>query len=97
MIDLKCGDCLELMKEIPDNSIDLVVTDPPYLISYKTNYRKNKKHDFCTEIVGDNNPNLIKDYIKECYRILKENTAMYIFCSSKTIDFFKQTIEINRI
>ena len=30
MIDLKCGDCLEIMKNIPDNSIDLVVTSPPY-------------------------------------------------------------------
>ena len=25
-----CGDCLEVMKNIPDNSIDLVLTDPPY-------------------------------------------------------------------
>ena len=25
-----CGDCLELMREIPDNSIDCVITDPPY-------------------------------------------------------------------
>lgn len=30
MIDLKQGDCLELMKDIPDGSIDLVLTDPPY-------------------------------------------------------------------
>ena len=30
MIDLKCGDCLELMKDISDNSIDLLITDPPY-------------------------------------------------------------------
>lgn len=30
MIELKNGDCLELMKQIPDGSIDLVVTDPPY-------------------------------------------------------------------
>ncbi len=29
---LKQGDCLELLKKIKDNSIDLVVTDPPYLI-----------------------------------------------------------------
>lgn len=27
---IKLGDCLELLKEIPDNSIDLIVTDPPY-------------------------------------------------------------------
>lgn len=31
MIDLKQGDCLELMKEIPDKSVDAIVTDPPYL------------------------------------------------------------------
>ena len=30
MIDLKHGDCLELMKNIPDGSVDLVLTDPPY-------------------------------------------------------------------
>ena len=32
MIDLRQGDCLELMKDIPDKSIDLVVTDCPYKI-----------------------------------------------------------------
>lgn len=26
-----CGDCLEVMKEIPDGAVDLVVTDPPYM------------------------------------------------------------------
>ena len=31
MIDLKSGDCLELIKEIPNESIDLLITDPPYL------------------------------------------------------------------
>jgi DNA modification methylase len=30
MIDLKKGDCLELLKDIPDKSVDLVIIDPPY-------------------------------------------------------------------
>ena len=30
MIDLYKGDCLELMKDIPDGSVDLILTDPPY-------------------------------------------------------------------
>ena len=30
MVDLKHGDCLELTKDIPDGSVDLVLTDPPY-------------------------------------------------------------------
>lgn len=38
------GDCLELLKDIPSKSIDLVVTDPPYLLDMngggQTNYHK---------------------------------------------------------
>ena len=30
MIDLRLGDCLEIMKDIPDKSIDVIITDPPY-------------------------------------------------------------------
>jgi site-specific DNA-methyltransferase (adenine-specific) len=30
MIDLRLGDCLEVMKTIEDNSIDAIITDPPY-------------------------------------------------------------------
>lgn len=30
MIDLRCGDCLELMKDIPSGSVDFILTDPPY-------------------------------------------------------------------
>lgn len=30
MIDLKCGDCLKLMKNIPDKSIDMILCDLPY-------------------------------------------------------------------
>lgn len=34
---IECGDCLELMKEIPDESIDLIVTDPPYRTTARGN------------------------------------------------------------
>ena len=33
------GDCLEVMKTLPDNSVDAVVTDPPYPDYYKTEYQ----------------------------------------------------------
>ena len=86
-------DCLEGMKRIPDKSVDLVVTDPPYLINYQTNYRKNKEHRFNETILNDNNPDVISEYIKGCHRIMKENTAMYMFCSFDKVDFFKQELE----
>ena len=66
------GDCLEVMKQIPDKSIDLVVTDPPYGMSFRSNYRQ-EKHD---KIVGDSEfPLWIFD---EFNRIAKR--AVYVFC-----------------
>ena len=45
MINLKQGDCLEIMKRIPDSSIDMVLTDPPYGIKYQSNMRtKSEKY-----------------------------------------------------
>lgn len=32
-VDLIQGDCLEKMKDIPDNSVDCIITDIPYLVS----------------------------------------------------------------
>ena len=86
-------DCLEGVKKIPDKSIDLIVTDPPYLVNYKTGRRKDKTHRFNKVILNDDNEQLIIDYINECYRILKNNSAMYMFCSSDKVDFFKQQLE----
>ena len=47
------GDCLELMKNIPDGSVDLVLTDPPYIVEtsggglYKgENVKYNKEIEF---------------------------------------------------
>lgn len=93
------ADCLEHMATMDDQSIDLIVTDPPYLMDYKTGRRNGKAdkyavdkssvtHKFATTIDGDNDPDLISKYIAECYRIMKNNTAMYIFCNSNKIDFF---------
>lgn len=86
-------DCIAGMKKIESNSIDLVVTDPPYLVKYKTGHRKDKSHKFTNEILNDDNEQLLKDYIKECHRIMKDDTAMYMFCSSSKVDFFKQELE----
>lgn len=36
------GDCLVEMKKIPDNGVDLVLTDPPYLISKQNNFKTQK-------------------------------------------------------
>lgn len=87
------GDCIKGMSYISNEYIDEVVTDTPYLMKYKTNHKKDKTHKFCNEIKNDNNPDLISNYIKEYYRILKLNTAIYMFCNQNKEKFFKQKLE----
>lgn len=64
MIDLRQGDCLELMKDIPDKSIDCILTDPPYL------YLKNQKLD---------RPFDEEKYFNEVNRILKDDGFIVLF------------------
>ena len=42
MLDLRLGDCLQLLKEIPDKSVDLVLTDPPYGIGEAAGKNKSR-------------------------------------------------------
>lgn len=58
-IKLIHGDCLEVMKDIRDNSIDLIVTDPPYLINYKSCWSLNGSNS--RPILGDDDYGLIEN------------------------------------
>jgi site-specific DNA-methyltransferase (adenine-specific) len=85
-------DCIQGMAKLPDKSIDLVVTDPPYLMDYKSNRRV--KQDKFDKILNDKDAHdLITESIKQYHRVLKDNTAIYMFCSWHHVDFFKQEIE----
>ena len=82
-------DCLEGMKRIPDKSVDMVLTDPPYGMNYQSGRRK-VMHD---KIHGDSGLDWLDDFVSEIYRVSKPNTAHYVFCSFHHIDKFKQAIE----
>lgn len=100
------GNCIELFQTVKDESIDLIVTDPPYNINYKTNHRKSNnvknnlvvdkdEHLFTAPIDNDvNNEELIAQFVSESYRTLKPNSAFYCFCSPDTVELFK--FEINK-
>lgn len=73
------GDCLEKMKDIPDNSIDLVLTDIPYgEVNRKSNGLRNLDKS-TADIVLFN----IESLIKELSRVAKG--SVYIFCGTKQI------------
>ena len=88
-IDLRFGDCLQLMKDIPDGSVDLIVTDPPYGINYQSNYRQQKYSTF----KNDQSMDWLDNFVAEIHRVLKQNTAVYCFCSWHNVDLFKTAFE----
>ena len=79
------GDCLEVMKTFPDKSFDLVLTDPPYGMSYQSSWRI-EKYD---KIEDDDNLDWFPNFIKETYRILRDNAHCYIFCNDYAISYFR--------
>ena len=91
MLKLMQGDCLERMKEIPDGSVDMVLTDPPYGMDYQSN-RRMVKQKFL-KIEGDKDLSWTEKFIDECWRVMRVNTAIYFFCSWHNIGFFKDAIE----
>ena len=88
-IELLQGDCLELMRDIPDESIDMVLTDPPYGMDFQSGHRKIQHK----KMKGDASLGWLDDFVDEIYRVSKPNTAHYVFCSHHHIDKFKQAIE----
>ena len=92
MIDLMQGDCLELMKDIPNGSIDMILTDPPYGMSYQSG-RRTASPQF-EKIKGDGNVmGWLPNVLDEMDRVLKEDTAVYMFASWHNIDIFKSEFE----
>ena len=65
------GDCFELIKDIPDNSIDLVITSPPYadIISYGKDVSVKKSTDYV---------NWILPLFKEIHRVLKPSGSFIL-------------------
>jgi len=62
------GDCLELMKDIPDNSIDLIVTSPPYF-----NAKKYSQYDNVESYM-----NTMRKIFQKAYNIIKESRMVII-------------------
>ena len=85
--EIKNMDCMEYLKTIPDNFVDLVVTDPPYNVSQKNN-------------IVHGNLNIVKNFgdwdygfdpvpvLKELKRVLKPTGQIYVFCATKQIPLY---------
>lgn len=69
-VNLYTGDCLDVLKTLPDNSIDSVVTDPPYGLSFM-----GQKWDY--DVPSE-------EIWRECLRVLKPGGHLLAFAGTRT-------------
>jgi len=79
-----CMDCLEGLKQIDDNSIDLVLTDPPYNIMGFQNI-KTTDTTIIRNVDWDKIPISIPHLMQNYEKILKDGGSFVIFCSDKQL------------
>lgn len=89
------GDCLEKMKDIPDGSVDLIATDPPYIIGKSSGGSVNNIKKFNVSLEQLDDANLregydMKAFATEVRRIQGNRINAYIWCNKAQImDYFK--------
>jgi DNA modification methylase len=74
------GDCIEIMKQIPANSVDFILTDPPYLVNYRDRTGRT--------IHNDVDERWLKPAMAQAYRVLKQDPVAVMFCGWTKIDRF---------
>lgn len=76
------GDCIQKMSDLPANSVDFILTDPPYLVRYKSRDGQT--------IRNDNNSGWVAPAYREMYRLLKPGKFCVTFYGWNKADVFLQ-------
>ena len=99
MIDLRQGDCLEVLKSMPSESIDLIVTDPPYKTTSRGNAGNSggmlqKEINKKGQVFNFNDIDCEK-YASEFYRVLKDGSHCYIMTNHINLIHILNTFTAN--
>jgi len=82
--EIICGNCIDVMKEIDADSIDLIFSDPPFNLG--KDYGDTSKDD----LSFDKYIEWCDEWVKECCRILKPTGSIYIMNISENIWIFQR-------
>ena len=88
MSKLILGDSSIMLEAFPDKCMDCVITDPPYLVGYVS--RRTAITKVNRKYPGDDyqSRSVVKKVLEECKRIMKDNSAIYVFSSDMHLDFY---------
>ena len=98
MIDMFNEDCFVFLKKIQNNSVDLILIDPPYNISKKSGFHYSRKKKplfpYLTDFgEWDKKENYLDECLKELYRVLKKSGTIICFYDIWKITYLKKWME----
>ncbi len=92
--------CIDGLKNIPDESVDLIFTDPPYFQYRAQNVQGLKNHkDVETEFEFDSFGNeeeylnFLEEVLTECFRVAKPGAAGYIWCGDDFVSYINRMVD----
>lgn len=91
-----CGDCLEWMKELGDESVDLVYMDPPFYTqtTQKLSDRNGQEYAFADLWKDmDQYIDYIEIRLQECKRVLKETGSIFVHCDRNASHYLKISLD----
>lgn len=77
------GNCEEILRQLPDDSVDFILTDPPYLVNYKGRWDGESN-----PIVGDRDERWLAPVFAELFRVLKPHSFCVSFYGWPRVDLF---------
>lgn len=80
------GDAIKELKKLPDNSVDLIITDPPYNLN--KDYETTKDNLEFEEYID-----FSRNWLNECKRILKSTGTIYVFMGMRYIAYIYAILE----
>jgi site-specific DNA-methyltransferase (adenine-specific) len=91
-------DCLEGLKRIPSNSVQVITGDPPYGIQYGSNeglYARSKEGviENYIEVPKSEYKEFSLSWIRECYRVLKDTGTIYIVSGDENLIHILNALE----
>lgn len=93
-------DCLEGLKNMDSESVDLIFTDPPYFQHRAKNVKGLKNHkDVVTEFEFDAYKteeeylDFLENILSECYRVAKPGASGYLFCGDDFVSYINRLME----
>lgn len=74
------GDCIEVMRQMPNESVDFILSDPPYLVNYRDRAGRS--------IQNDRNDDWLKPAMQAAYRVLNRDRLAVMFYGWQAVDKF---------